>query len=67
MVLRPAGRGRKFLLLMILQAAMVLGWKRGPSEGLSGGVEPPFLEEEIHYLHIALCAQLVPAAPGLWR
>lgn len=58
MVLRPAGRGGKFLLIIILEAAMVLGWKKGPSEGLSGRVKPHFLEEEIHYLHVALSAQL---------
>lgn len=30
MVVRPAGRGRKFLLIITLQAAMGLGWKKGP-------------------------------------
>ena len=55
------------MLIIILEAVMVWGWKKGPSEGLGGRVEPPFLEEEIHYFPVALSAQLFQQPLGSVR
>lgn len=63
-VLRPAGRGKKFFLIITLEAATALGRKKGPSEGLGGRVELPLLEEEIHYLLIALSAPMFLGSVG---
>lgn len=53
-VLRLVGRGKKFFFIIIFEVVMVLGRKKGFSEGLGGRVEFFLLEEEIYYFFIVL-------------